>query len=225
MKKIVFVIMAVMISMHVFSQRHIRGEYTRDIFGNLQFVRADEFKASLSKNIFDDIVYEDSYKNKLTYKKKFLERLPDQEDWVILNELLRYFADKTNLTEEFEIDIFDKIQYKNNEGFSATFGKNIFDDVEYKDSNKNEIVYKQKFLDLFHLQDLKALDIYLFMDIFYFMMNESNYKEEYAVDIFDRVKYTNNEGAKLEIDSESALRMYNHQKKYKRRNNLWRDFF
>lgn len=36
------------------------------------YQKSNGFKASLSYDIFDDLIYEDSSKNKLTYKKEFL---------------------------------------------------------------------------------------------------------------------------------------------------------
>ena len=178
----------------------------------------------MSENIFDDVVYEDTNKNKLVYKKKFLDKIQEEGDGTMFYDLLRYFSDKVGLEEEFEVDILDKMIYKNNKGFKATFSKNIFDDVEYEDSNKNKIVYKQKFLELLDLSHLENLDAYLFMDILDFMMKKTNFQEKYEVDIFDKVKYSNSEGSQVEIDSREARRMYNRSKRGNR-DLLWGDFF
>lgn len=227
MKKLVFVLLFLSLALLGFGQRseHGRGvRYETDIFGNLQYRDRDGFKASLSKNIFDDIIYEDSNKNKLTYKKKFLDRLNERGEHRLFRDLLRYFSDKRQLQEEFEVDIFDNLVYKNNKQFKATFSRNIFKDVEYEDSNRNKIVYRQKFLGLFGLSELAGLDVYIFMDIFYAMMNENNYKEEYEVDIFDNVKYTSSDGTSIKVSKEEALRMSDRKRRDRNRSG-WKHFF
>lgn len=223
MKKSIFIFVLALLSSSIFGQRYFGGKFDKDIFDNLVYERNDGYKASLKKNIFDDKIFEDSHKNKLVYKKKFLDRLSKKSDKDIFIELIRYFDNKTSLTEEFEIDIFDNLKYANNQKFKASLSKNIFGDIVYEDSNKNKIVFKQKFLDLFELYDLTRLDTYLFMDMLYSMMDINNYKEEYEVDIFDNVKYTSSEGVSLKIEKEKAIKIYN--KKKRRRSPIWKDFF
>lgn len=223
MKKSGLILVSLLLSFSIFAQRHFGGKFETDIFDNLIYERNDGYKASLKENIFEDKIFEDSHKNKLVYKKKFLDKLIHKRDKDIFVDLIRYFDNKTSLNEEFDIDIFDKLKYSNNQKFNASFSKNIFGDVIYEDSNENKIIFKQKFLDLFELSDLTALDAYLFMDILYSMMDTNNYKEEYEVDIFDNVKYTSSEGISIKIEKEKAIKIYN--KKKKRRSPMWKEFF
>lgn len=228
MKRIIFVLVAILLSLSVSSQQYRSWNYHRmfekDIFGNLIYKGENGFKASLSKNIFDDITYEDSNNNKLVYKKKFLDRLEEDSERRMFSDLLYYFSDKKSLQEEFEVDIFDKLNYRNNKNFRASLSKNIFDDVEYEDSNRNKIVYKQKFLDLFRLTEMRNLDAYLFLDMVYTLLNEKNFKEEYEVDIFNNVVYTSSDGEKMKMDKEMALR-YHRLKQRTRGASYWGNLF
>lgn len=223
MKRLTLIFVILTLSSYLFSQRHFGGKLEKDMFGTWKYERRDGFRASLSENIFNDLIYEDSNKNKLVYKKKFLDRLERKDKQIVFNDLLRYFRDKEDLQEEFEVDIFDKLIYRNNHRFQASLSENIFDDIEYEDSNRNKLVYKKKFLDLFQITELENLDPYLFMDMFYSMMSRKNYRAEYAIDIFDRISYTNSEGDKIEIDVEDARRML--KAKNKRRDFFWDDLF
>lgn len=215
MKKTIFLFIAIFFSSLVIAQRYTDGRayidfhmrLEKDIFGNFKYRGDRGFIATLSKNVFDDITYEDSNNNKLVYKNKFLIKM-DNGNMSIFQDLIRYFSNKKDLKEEFEIDVFDKLKYKNSKNFKASLSKNIFDDVEYEDSNGNKIVYKQKFITLFRLTEMRNLDAYLFLDMVYTLLNEKNFKEEYEVDIFDNVVYTSSDGEKMKMDKEMALRYY-----------------
>ncbi|HMM04434.1 MULTISPECIES: hypothetical protein [unclassified Dysgonomonas] len=52
-----------------------KEEYKVDIFGHLQFSNNHNERASLSKNIFDEMVYEDSKGNKMIYPQNFWNKI------------------------------------------------------------------------------------------------------------------------------------------------------
>lgn len=227
MKKIIFLLLVSFMTMNSLAQQNRIGRsitFPKDIFDNLRHNDNKGFEAILTKNIFDDIIYEDNKNNKLTYKKKFVDGLRNRDRHLIFDDLIKYFKNREGVKETFEIDVFDNLKYTNNKGFEATLSKNVSKDIEYEDSNKNRIIFRQKFIRLFDLYDIANLDVYLFMDMFYTMMGKTNYKEVYEVDIFDNVKYTSSDGVSIKMEKDQAMREYKH--KMKRKNHrIWKDFF
>lgn len=212
-KKILFLVLLFTITLCVQSQnRHGRvHRYERDMFGVLKYnSRDNSYKATFTKNIFDDWVYEDNSRNKLKYTKKFLDRMgaPDVDN--MFGDLIRYFRGKNNEKEEFEVDIFDNLKYSNNHGFKASLSKNVFEDIVYEDSNGNKIEYEKKFIAVFQLRDISHQNAHLFMDMFYSMMEMGTkaLKEKYRINVFDRFEYENNDGVKLDLEIDHVRRYY-----------------
>lgn len=130
MKKLIIILALVLSSSLLFAQR---GTVDTDIFGNLQFKSIDgQYKASLEKNIFDDLVFTDSRKNKLHYEKKYLDKMEpglrgDKEAQArMLRRLVRENNRHSGYTATFKIDIFDKMIIEDNKGYKLEESKDIF---------------------------------------------------------------------------------------------------
>lgn len=140
MKKLLVILALVLSSSLLLAQR---GTVDTDIFGNLQFKSIDgDYKASLEKNIFDDLVFTDSRKNKLHYEKKYLDKMEpglrgDKEAQVrMLKKLVRENNRHSGYTATFKIDIFDKTIIEDNKGYKLEEGKDIFGNTDIKEQVK-----------------------------------------------------------------------------------------
>lgn len=137
MKKFI-VCVALMLSFSVlFAQR---GAIDTDIFGALQYRSADgRYKASLEKNIFDDLIFTDSRNNKLQYEKKYLDKaepgLRGNKDaqMRLLRRLVRENSRHADYRATFKVDIFDKTIIEDNKGYKLEEGKDIFGHVNVKE--------------------------------------------------------------------------------------------
>lgn len=137
MKKLV-VCVALMLSFSVlFAQR---GAIDTDIFGALQYRSADGgYKASLEKNIFDDLIFTDSRNNKLQYEKKYLDKVEPGlrgnkgAQTKLLRRLVRENSRRADYRATFKIDIFDKTIIEDNEGYKLEEGKDIFGHVNIEE--------------------------------------------------------------------------------------------
>ena len=115
-------------------------QYFVDIHGDLRYESRDRFQASLSTNIFGDKVYKDNRGNKVTYSKEFLGKIRrgrhrgdgNVEEFLLLG-LAKDVGKKKNYTEEYTVDIFGNLEYKNSEGRRVSIKKDIFDGFEYLD--------------------------------------------------------------------------------------------
>ena len=89
--------------------------------GELEY-SSNEFRATLGKDIFDNIIYKDNRGNKVTYSKEFLDKFRrgrhrgdrNVEEFLLLG-LAKDVGKKKNYTEEYTVDIFGNIEYKNSE--------------------------------------------------------------------------------------------------------------
>jgi len=132
------VILALVLSFSVlFAQR---GAIDTDIFGALQYRSADgRYKASLEKNIFDDLIFTDSRNNKLQYEKKYLDKAePDlrgnkDAQMRLLRRLVRENSRHADYRATFKVDIFDKTIIEDNKGYKLEKGKDIFGHVNVKE--------------------------------------------------------------------------------------------
>ena len=69
-----------------------KEEYKVDIFGHLQFSNNQNERASLSENIFDEMVYEDSKGNKMIYPQNFWSKMrKHSSDKKIFMELIQRY--------------------------------------------------------------------------------------------------------------------------------------
>ncbi|WP_165041134.1 hypothetical protein [Dysgonomonas sp. ZJ709] len=122
-----------------------KESYKIDIFGALQYQGNDGLNASLSKDVFDNKIYQDSRGNKVSYSKEFWPEIYADfhgDEINILYWLLDRFWKIERYQEEYSVDIFDSLKFKNNKNNSASLSKDVFDNKVYKDSNGNDIKYK-----------------------------------------------------------------------------------
>lgn len=121
-------------SMGVTAQRSSSMEY--DIFGNIVATSPNGVKSSLEVNIFDDIVFSDSNRNKITYKSKFLQKVAQksakdkafQKD--LFSTLSFFLRDKKNYIETYDVNIFDQVIISNNIGDNIKMDLSLVDDKD-----------------------------------------------------------------------------------------------
>lgn len=179
-----------------------------DIMGTLQYEKRG-VKATLSKNIFDDKIYKDTNGNEATYSKEIWIRIStyfDGDEYGAFEWLIRHYKKQNNVVEKLKINIFDQIEYTNKNKFAATFGKNIFDGMVYSDTNNNKIVYSKEFATEI-LDDYQNDDIRLFVWMIDRFQATKNNKEEYEVDFFGQLRYTNSQSIKAALSKNNSDRM------------------
>lgn len=151
-----------------------------DILGDLQYYNSNGSKASLKKNIFDDVIYNDSRNNESKYTKEqwaeLLEKFNgDKKDcfaWLIrLNKgyenqktehSKNIFGDEIRKdnrgnSETYKRDILGNLVYENNKNQKATFTKEISDRWKYEDSKNNRKSYSysewEKLIEKYHSEE------------------------------------------------------------------------
>jgi len=101
-----------------------------------------------------------------------------------------------------ENDIFGDFSHKSSDGlYNAFLKKDIFDNLSFTDSNKNEIVFKKKYLKLNYnkvTEDIHA-KILFFKDLINVHRDNIEYKITYSINIHDKVVVEDNRGFKEEI--------------------------
>lgn len=137
MKQLIIILVLVLSSGLLFAQR---GTVDTDIFGALHFKSTDgQYKASLEKNIFDDLVFTDSRNNKLHYEKKYLDKMEpglrgDKEaQRRMLKRLVRENKRNSDYKATFKVDIFDKTIIEDSKGYKLEEGKDIFGNTNVKE--------------------------------------------------------------------------------------------
>lgn len=117
----------------------------RDIFGYLEY-EDNSKKASLKKDIFDAWIYSDSNGNEIKYSKEFWADIKKgfrNDEEKIFFWLLDICKSVTDFKEEYKVDIFGYLEYKNSLKETASLKEDIFDNIIYKDSKDNEIKYSK----------------------------------------------------------------------------------
>jgi len=122
-----------------------------DIFGDLVFDSDNlNYNANLKKDIFDNLIYTDNFKNKITYEKKYIDLvnptlLNDKEaKKIFFRQLIYEFRKKIDFEATYSIDIFDNLIIKDNQNNSIKMGKDIFGNSTYEETrnNKNSSIKK-----------------------------------------------------------------------------------
>ena len=136
MKKYILLAFLLILATHIFSQN-----IQTDIFGNLSFEsERDNYKAYLKKDIFDKLTFSDNKNNNIAFDKKYLQReynisVNDKESVVIFfKDLIRDYRRESNYKASYEVDIFDKVIFKDNRKNSFEKGKDIFGNNEYNET-------------------------------------------------------------------------------------------
>jgi hypothetical protein len=121
MKKIIICLVLVLAALPLAAQR---GSIDTDIFGDLQFRSSDlRYSASLKKDIFDNLSFTDSRRNKIVFDKKYLA---EEYPAVLENESARR-------------DFFRSIvsRHRGDEGYEARLSADIFGTVITEDNRGN----------------------------------------------------------------------------------------
>ncbi|MBE8719832.1 hypothetical protein [Sphingobacterium pedocola] len=148
MKKLILGLALVLSFSGLFAQR---GAIDTDLFGTLQYKSADgSYKASLEKNIFDDLIFTDSRNNKLQYEKKYLDKaepgLRGNKDAQVglLRRLVKENSRQSDYSATFKVDIFDKTIIEDNKGYKLEEGKDIFGHTNMEERvNGSKIQFKR----------------------------------------------------------------------------------
>ncbi|MDR2285653.1 MAG: hypothetical protein LBE37_20740 [Sphingobacterium sp.] len=122
-----------MLCLSVFTLHAQHRLVEEDIFGNLEFrARDNAYKATLEKNIFDDLIFSDSKNNKIEFGNKYLQSqypgiLKDKNRQVdMLMGLVRENRSKSSYSAKFNVDIFDNLIIEDNKGYKLERGRDIF---------------------------------------------------------------------------------------------------
>ncbi len=121
MKKIVLFLLVLSATLPLTAQRI---SIDTDIFGDLRYRSSDpDYTASLKKDIFDNLTFTDSRRNKIVFEEDYLKE--------------KYPAVLTDT--EAKIDFFRGIVNRHHldKGYEATFSVDIFGTIEMKDNLGN----------------------------------------------------------------------------------------
>lgn len=187
MRKYLALLIFSFVSVTIFSQN-----IDTDIFGDLQYssIRGD-YKATLEKNIFDDLIFSDNKGNKITLENKYIqlkypELLKNKErrlDFFI--DVIYTHKEDRNYKATYSIDVFDKIIFKDNRNRKTEQGKDVFGNPFYEEQTSGKRVSIEK--DLWGNWKYKS-------------DNEFATLEK---DIFDTWKYEDSKGNELEFKNKT----------------------
>ncbi len=151
-----------------------------DIFKNLNYTSYDRsYEAQFKKNIFDDFVFSDNHNNEITFKAKYIAKeMPELKNnkeavLALFIEMVRAHKKDKDYKATYEVDIFDKLIFKDNKG-SVEIGTDIFGNPtyeenigtqhisvtkglngawEYKNNQKGTATLKKDIFDIWHYTD------------------------------------------------------------------------
>ncbi|QDH77928.1 hypothetical protein FKX85_02290 [Echinicola soli] len=113
----------------------------RNFFGDLEYSsRNGEYKATLEKDVFDDLIYTDNQRNKVTFEKDYLhweygDMLENErEERMFLMDLVRQYRRESNYKATYEIDVFDNLIIEDNRDYKLEIGEDIFGNVTREES-------------------------------------------------------------------------------------------
>ncbi|TJZ60631.1 hypothetical protein FAZ15_11605 [Sphingobacterium olei] len=209
------VIPALLLSFSVlFAQR---GAIGTDIFGTLQYRSADGgYKASLEKNIFDDLIFTDSRSNKLQYEKKYLDKIEPglrgnkDAQARLLRRLVRENNRHSDYSATFKVDIFDKTIIEDNKGYKLEEGKDIFGHINVEEQvngsktqlkrnlqggleyirDKNKASFGQDIFDKWIYKDSFGNEIQFSKETWKRIMEQYGTDEEFFWELLDRYFYS-----------------------------------
>ena len=141
MKKIIFLLFFTATCSQLFSQR-----LENDIFGDPTYVSRDlQYKASLKKDIFSNLVFSDNNSNEVKFEKKYLDAFYPNllENPEAKFDFFRYqiskYSNERNFKASYSVDIFDKVVISDNRGRELEIGKDIFGNRTYDETKGNGV--------------------------------------------------------------------------------------
>ncbi len=118
-----------------------------DVFGNLTYrSQNSRYEAFLKKDIFDNLIFTDSKKNEISFRKKYVDLFypglaADQEAQI---DFFRYFinnlADQSGYVATYEVDIFDRVQINDNRKGNTEISNDIFGNYVYRENNNSKTI-------------------------------------------------------------------------------------
>ncbi|PVH25204.1 hypothetical protein [Sphingobacterium corticibacter] len=161
MKKLALILFLAGINWGLFAQRQA---IDIDIFGDLTYRSNDGgYRATLKKNIFDDLVFKDNQRNEITYEKKYLvNQYPgilsnNNQKRTIFLDLIRENRRSEDYKAKYKIDILDRLIIEDNQGYKLEEKKDIFGSIERNETiNGQNIRVRRTFGDAYEYT--KGLD-------------------------------------------------------------------
>lgn len=205
MKKYLVISTFLLLTVIGVAQNH-RNNYNivKDVNGNYRYENMQGFKASFSTDIFGNKIYKDDHNNEVTYAKEvWADVFPrfNGDEKRILEWLADVFSESRDVKEKYKRNIHGNLEYVNNStGLESSMKKSIFDEGIYTDNRGNEIKYSKEFWHEI-LNDFRNNDVQVFFWMMDYCENQSNYKEEYKVDIFGNLQYKNNKGGEASLSN------------------------
>lgn len=154
MKKLALLLFLTGINWGLLAQRQLVDV---DIFGDLTYrSNAGDYRATLKKNIFDDLVFSDNKRNEITFEKKYLlEQYPgiltnNNQKRTIFLDLIRENRRSEDYKAKYKIDILDRLIIEDNRGYKVEEKKDIFGFVQRNETiNGQNIRVRRTFGDAY----------------------------------------------------------------------------
>jgi lipid II isoglutaminyl synthase (glutamine-hydrolysing) len=113
-----------------------------DIFGNLTYrAQHNSYEATFKKDIFDNMVFADSRKNEVNFKKKYLDLFypglaANKEAQIdFFRHFIHTLMNQSGYVATYEVDIFDRVQVTDNRSGSVEISRDIFGNYIYRENN------------------------------------------------------------------------------------------
>lgn len=139
MKRYILYLALTLAAVPLFAQN---GTVRTDIFGDLEYrSNVSDYTAALKKDIFDNLTFTDSRRNKIVFEKKYLEleypRVQDNERAKddFFRFLIRNYRSDTGYEECYKVDIFGSVVIEDNRGNKTETGTDIFGNRTYREQN------------------------------------------------------------------------------------------
>lgn len=185
MKKLITLLLITFAIAPLFAQN---GSIRNDIFGDLEYKsNVSDYTAALKKDIFDNLTFTDSRRNKIVFEKKYLDR---EYPRVHGNErakddffrfLIRTYGSDSGYEERYKIDIFGSTVIEDNRGNKSETGTDIFGNRTHRERSNGR--------DISLSRDLRGALQY---------RSDGN-TASLGVDIFGKWKYEDSAGNKFEF--------------------------
>ncbi|GGF22204.1 hypothetical protein [Echinicola rosea] len=113
----------------------------RNFFGDLEYhSRNGEYKATLEKNVFNDLMFSDNKHNKITFEEQYLHweygdlLKNEREEHMFLMDLVRQYRRESHYKATYQIDIFDNLVIEDNRDYKLEVGQDIFGNITHEES-------------------------------------------------------------------------------------------
>ena len=195
-KKSTLVILFLSFVLTINAQGRRGGNIETDVFGATVYTNANGFKATLSDDVFDNLIYKDNKGNSISYSKEIAPQILSAfgNDKY---QLMYWFVDTTrrlkDSKEKYWYDVFDNIQYENNNAMKASLSEDVFNNQTYKDSNGNELVFsKDIWKEELAMRNNNRFDV--FTSLMDYCRGKKSVKIKNKTDIFGNTQHSVKDG-------------------------------